>query len=135
MGIYRIVCQSFWNDPKVNDDFTPEDKYFMLYCLTNPYTNLAGCYEISIKQMSMDLGYTKEKVEKLIDRFITLHKNIDYDFNTKELIIKNWSKYNWTNSSKLDKPLKESIEKIKNNKFKKYLADKFNERNTVSIRY
>ena len=54
MASYRSVYTTFWTDTKVSDDFTPEDKYFMLYCLTNNYTNLCGCYEISIKQMAID---------------------------------------------------------------------------------
>lgn len=42
----RIVSTSFWDDSKVVDDFTPEDKYIYLYCMTNPHTNLCGCYEV-----------------------------------------------------------------------------------------
>ena len=33
MGIKRIVDTSFWTDGKV-DEFSPEDKYFLLYLLT-----------------------------------------------------------------------------------------------------
>ena len=40
MAIYRNVQLSFWTDNKVEDDFTPEDKYFYLYLLTNPQTGL-----------------------------------------------------------------------------------------------
>lgn len=40
MAVYRNINIGFWTDTKVADDFTPEDKYFMLYCLTNNYTNL-----------------------------------------------------------------------------------------------
>ena len=65
MAIFRNVNMSFWTDTKVTDDYTPEDKYFMLYALTNNYTNIIGCYEISIKQMSNDLGYTKDVIENL----------------------------------------------------------------------
>ena len=61
------------------DDFTPEDRYFYLYLLTNPHTNLCGCYEISFKQMSDELGYTKETVEKLIRRFSDEHNVLSYN--------------------------------------------------------
>lgn len=111
MAIFRNVNMSFWTDTKVADDYTPEDKYFMLYCLTNNYTNIIGCYEISLKQMSNDLGYNKETVEKIIERFKVKHKTIDYDEETKELYIKNWYKYNWNTSPKLDMPLLENIKK------------------------
>ena len=135
MALYRSVHMSFWTDTKVADQFTPEDKYFMLYCLTNPYTNLIGCYEISIKQMSYDLGYSKDSVENLLKRFIEVHKILDYDNETKELFIKHWFKYNWTTSPKLDKPLINDIEKIKTERFKAELIDIYNSRDTVSIPY
>ena len=27
----RSIDTELWNDPKITDDFTPEDKYFWLY--------------------------------------------------------------------------------------------------------
>lgn len=135
MAIYRNVNITFWTDTKVSDDFSPEDKYFMLYCLTNNYTNLCGCYEISIKQMSRDTGYNEETIEKLLERFKDIHKVIFYNKENKELLIKNWYKYNWTKSEKLDKPLLKEIESIKTVEFKKVVADEYNKRDTVSIPY
>ena len=135
MASYRSVYTTFWTDTKVSDDFTPEDKYFMLYCLTNNYTNLCGCYEISIKQMAIDTGYNEETIEKLLKRFNSIHKIIFYNEGNKELLIKNWYKYNWTKSNKLDKPLLNEIQKIKTIEFKKIVADEYNKRDTVSIPY
>lgn len=135
MAIYRSVHMAFWTDTKVADDFTPEDKYFMLYCLTNPYTNIIGCYEISIRQISNDIGYTRDCVEALLKRFKEHHKVIDYDFATKELFIKNWYKYNWTNSPKLDPPLIAAIKAVKNENFRNEIIELYNSRDTVSIPY
>ena len=135
MAIYRNISMNFWTDTKVSDDFSPEDKYFMLYCLTNPYTNLCGCYEISIKQIARDTGYNQETVEKLLDRFTNKYKVIQYDFNNKELLINNWNKYNWTKSEKLDKPLLEEIKNIKTLEFQQYLGNIYNKRDTVLIGY
>ena len=135
MAVYRNINVTFWTDTKVSDDFTPEDKYFMLYCLTNNYTNLCGCYEISIKQISKDMGYDTETVEKLLKRFSEIHNVIFYNKQNKELLIKNWSKYNWTKSEKLDKPLLNEIENIKTLDFKRFVTDEYNKRDTVSIPY
>lgn len=135
MAIYRSVHMTFWTDTKVADEFSPEDKYFMLYCLTNPYTNIIGCYEISIKQMANDTGYSRDSIESLIKRFKEHHKMIDYDFDTKELFIKNWYKYNWTNSPKLDQPLINAIKGVKNDNFRNEIIDLYNSRDTVSIPY
>jgi hypothetical protein len=131
MAIFRNVNMSFWTDPKVVDDYTPEDRYFMLYALTNNYTNIIGCYEISIKQMSNDLGYSKDVIENLLKRFKTIHKTIDYDFDTKELMVTNWNKYNWSSSPKLDSPLYSAIENVKSDLFHDRLATIYNNRESV----
>lgn len=135
MAIYRNVSTNFWSDAKVYDKFSPEDKYFMLYCLTNKFTNLCGCYEISKKQMVNDTGYNIETIDKLLERFEKQYDIVSYDNDTQELLIYNWHKYNWTKSNKLDKPLLQEIENIKAIKFKTYLAKIYNSRDTVSIPY
>jgi uncharacterized phage protein (TIGR02220 family) len=135
MAIYRSIHISFWEDTKVCDDFTPEDKYFMLYCLTNSHTNIIGCYEISIRQIANEMGYDDITIKKLLNRFEKEHKVILYDYKTKELFVKNWYKYNWNNSPKIDIPILEEIKKIKSIVFKKELAGIYNKRDTVSIPY
>lgn len=121
MAIYRNIHLSFWTDTKVLDDFSPEDKYFYLYLLTNPYTKLCGCYEISISSISKEMGYTEDAVRKLIERFQNYHNVIWYDEKTKEIFLKNWSKYNWTDSPKFKKAVEKEIMKVKSHKFKKIL--------------
>ena len=124
MAIYRSVQLSFWTDNKIVDDFTPEDKYFYLYLFTNPQTNLCGCYEVSLSTMSNQLGYNKESVERLIERFETFHKLIKYSKQTKELLILNWSKYNW-NGGKQKVCIQKEIGYVKNPEFKAFLMDVF----------
>lgn len=132
MSMYRTFYPNFWSDPKVVDSFTPEDKYFMLWAVTNAHVNITGCYEVSMKQISDDMGYNKESVEKIIKRFNDIHKNILYDVDTKELFVLNFPKYNWTSSPKLDSKIRSEIEKVKSPYFKGLLAQKFNERDSVS---
>lgn len=134
MAVYRNIQISFWTDPKVTDEFTPEDKYFYLYLFTNPHTNLCGCYEISKKQVSWETGYSIDTIERLIERFEKIHKVIQFSTTTKELLIVNWYKYNWTTSDKFRKPLLNEIESIKCKSFKDYLM-KVYEGDTVSIPY
>ena len=131
MAIYRNVQMSFWTDAKVVDDFTPEDRYFYLYLFTNPHTNLCGCYEISKSQMSIELGYTREVIDKLINRFSSIHNVATYDENTKEMLLLNWHKYNWTKSGDFKKALNREIERIKNTEFKRFLTDLSEERGTI----
>ena len=95
MANYRVIQMSFWTDVKIAEDFTPEDRYFYLYLMTNTHTNLCGCYELGIRQMSVETGYTQEVIEKLISRLETQHNVIRYSRTTKELLLLNYHKYNW----------------------------------------
>ena len=105
MANYRNISMDFWTDSKVVDDFTPEDRYIYLYCMTNPHTNLCGCYEISVKQMANETGYNTDSVRHLLRRLDNSHDVLRYDAGTKELLILNWWRYNWTASDKLNRPL------------------------------
>lgn len=105
---FRIVYTEFWNDPKVMEDMTPEDKYFYLYLLTNPCTNMIGIYRIVKKQMAFDLGYSIESINSLMGRFINNHKLVLYNEETKEICIKNYGKYNL---NKGGKPMIDCIKK------------------------
>lgn len=129
MALYRNIHLSFWQDTKVTDDFTPDDRYFYLYLLTNPHTNLCGCYEVSVKQMSNELGYDVKKVSKLLARFSSVHNLIRYNYSEKELLIFHWFKYNWTSSEKFRKPLLREIKGIKTDSFRDYLQKIFDGEN------
>jgi len=135
MALTRVIQLSFWTDSKIVDDFTPEDRYFYLYLMTNPHTNVCGCYEISTKQMSDETGYSKETIEKLINRMMGLHKVVAYNHQTKEMLLINWSKYNWTRSDKLKMAVEREIMTVKDSQFRDFLTDLYNEVDTVSIRY
>ena len=92
MGIKRIVDTSFWTDGKV-DEFSPEDKYFMLYLLTNPFSTQLGINEISIKQVAFQLGYSMDSVKVLIDRFENKYGMIIFSPKTNEIAIKNFLRH------------------------------------------
>lgn len=143
---FRIVYTEFWNDPKVMEDMTPEDKYFYLYLLTNPCTNMLGVYKIVKKQMAFDLGYSIESINSLMDRFINSHKLIIYNETTKELCIKNYGKYNLNKGGKpmmdcikkdlegvIDKSLiNEIVVNIKNSCIKQFIEEYLSKLNNVS---
>lgn len=131
MANYRNISMSFREDSKVVDDFTPEDRYIYLYCMTNPHTNLCGCYEVSIKQIARETGYNEDSVKHLLKRLDSAHNVIRYDTSAKELLLVNWFRYNWSGSDKLNKPLLTEIRKVKCDRFRSYLADRYNERTNV----
>lgn len=120
---YRNISSNFWTDGKVDEDFTPEDKYFYLYLLTNPHTNICGCYEISLKQMSQETGYNTDTVIRLIKRMEEVHKVVKHSASNKEMLIVNWSKYNWAVSDKLIKAVESTAAHIKTSSFKNFVYE------------
>lgn len=133
MAIYRNVQMSFWTDRKVDEDFTPADKYLYLFFLTNPMTNLCGCYEIGVKQIARMTGYDAKKVKAEIERLQNVHGVIVYA--GCEVLIVNWHKFNWTSSEKFRKPLLNEIQNIKEQRFKDYLMSVYEGSDSVSIPY
>lgn len=114
MGIKRIVDVSFWTDGKV-DEFTPEDKYFMLYLLTNPFTKQLGIYEISVKQAAFQMGYSVEAFNALLDRFQNKYGMIAYSKNTSEIAILNYLRHSVMKGGKpVEDCIKQDIQRVKN---------------------
>lgn len=93
MAVKRIIDTRFWTDDKVVDLFSPEDKLFMLYILTNPHTTQLGIYKINKKIMAFELGYSLETIGILLDRFENKYGIILYSKETNEIAIKNYLKY------------------------------------------
>jgi hypothetical protein len=141
MAVYRQVHVSFWQDPKVIEEMTPEDKYFYLYLLTNPSTTQIGVYSITKKQMAFDMGYSIESINCLLERFQTYHKVIRYNKETREIALLNWGRYNFNRGGKpvedcvkkelkqvKDKSLLELVmQKIENERIKKLFTDALND--------
>ena len=119
MAIYRNIHTSFWSDPFILE-LTPEEKYFFLYLMTNSKTKQIGIYELPKSVIQFETGYNKDTVDKLIDRFIDYGK-ILFDQKTKEIMIINWLKYNFSSSPKvrlcIEKEIKEVKSKVLINRF------------------
>lgn len=129
MATYRTISLDFWTDPKVDDNFTPEDKYFYLYLLTNPHTNICGCYQISNRQLERETGYSVDTINRLITRMEEYHGCIKYNSDTKEIIVIKWGKYNWSASDKLAAAVEREAEKIKCEAFKAFVLDALRNQN------
>lgn len=120
--VKRIVSTGFWDDTKVMDDFSPEDKYFMLYLLTNPHTTQLGIYELPISSASNETGYTKDVIRVLLDRFETKYELVKYSKDSGEVAIKNYLKHSIIKGGKpvMDCLLKEE-KSIKDKSLLKYI--------------
>lgn len=91
--INRVVSTSFWEDETIVNDFSPEDKYFYLYLITNPHTSQLGVYKLVPKTAAFELGYSKEAVMVLLERFENKYDMIRYNKETCEVAIKNYLRH------------------------------------------
>jgi len=111
MAIFRKIHTSFWSDPFIQD-LDNDHRLFYLYLLTNEKTKQCGIYEISKKQMAFELGYSIDRVSKLLGYFIKSGK-ILYSEDTKEIALKNWMKYNGSTSPKVVSCINSELSQIK----------------------
>jgi len=106
--IKRCISTGFWKDDKVLNDFSPEDKYFMLYLLTNPHTSQLGIYHLPLKVAAVELGYSLDAINVLLVRFETKYDIIRYSRETNEVAIKNYLRYSIVSGGK---PVMDCLEK------------------------
>lgn len=111
MAIFRKIHTSFWSDPFIQD-LDNDHRLFYLYLLTNEKTKQCGIYEISKKQMAFELGYSIDRVSKLLAYFIKTGK-ILYSESTKEIALKNWMKYNGSTSPKVVSCINSELKQVK----------------------
>ena len=106
MAKFRQIQTDFWSNPYVQEEMTPEDKFFYLYLMTNEKSTQIGIYKITKKQIAFDMGYSIESVGNLLKRFMEQHKLIKYDSETREIILLEWAK---TSLNKGGKPFEDLI--------------------------
>ena len=111
MAIFRKIHTSFWSDTFIQD-LDNDHKLFYLYLLTNERTKQCGIYEISKKHIAFDLGYSIDRVSKLLKYFID-NNRIMYNDSTKEIALRNWGKFNGSTSPKVVSCVKSELLNIK----------------------
>ena len=134
MAERRTVMTNFWSDSKVAEMSTDERLLF-LYFLTNSHTNMCGCYEISMKQVSFETGLSDGRVGTAIKSLADVDQILAYSEATKEILIVNWYKYNWNCSSKLRTGIRREIGMVKSDYYKAYLLARFNGEDTSYVPY
>jgi len=66
MAKQRYISTSFWSDPFI-ESLDIKTRYFFLYLLTNPSTEISGIYELTIKKMIYETGLTEKEILKAMD--------------------------------------------------------------------
>jgi hypothetical protein len=128
-----MIDTDLWNDDDIIADFTAEDKYFRLYLLTNPHNNICGVSKYSPALMARDMGLHKDTIINLLYRFEKIHNRLYVDKETSEILILNWSKYNWTKSDDFLKTIEKQLKDVRSAKIQEILIEKINEKQGKTV--
>jgi hypothetical protein len=129
MATFRKIHTTFWSDPFV-ESLTDKQKLFYLYLMSNDKTKQSGIYEISLRQIKFETGFSESEVRELL-KFLIDNNKIKWSEQTNEIALGNWSKYNFSNSPKIVKCIQTELLEVKNTLLIKYVYPMDN----VSILY
>ncbi|WML34837.1 hypothetical protein [Clostridium sp. OS1-26] len=88
--------------------------------MTNFKTTQCGIFKLAKKIVEAEIGYSRETIEKLLKRFVCYGK-IAYCEETKELMILNWMKYNFSSSKNTIACINKELKEIKHKEFRNIL--------------
>lgn len=113
MAKNRYINTRFWNDGFIST-LMPYEKLLFLYFLTNEHTNICGVYELPLKIIVSETGIAGKKVMEIISSFCGKIVYVNGWVG-----IKNFSKYQNTDNSNVQKGIKEALRGIPPNILKK----------------
>lgn len=125
MEVFTRVERGYWQDEFIIE-LTPEQKFFYLYLMTNNKVNTLGAYVFPLTMSTVELGYNKETVLKLLDHFAQVGKII-WDETTKEVFLLNWPKRNWNKKTATLRALKKDFGALKSPVLRETVALLFND--------
>jgi hypothetical protein len=85
----RYISTSIWSDEWF-DSLSTLEKLIYFHLLTNEFTNAAGVYHFSLKQIRVDLDISREEVQAAIEKFEAAGKAYYYH---EYIIIPKWLKH------------------------------------------
>lgn len=139
--MYRSIDTTFWADKKISEECTPEERYVYLYLLTNNHTRLCGCYEVTVKVIAFETGFSPDKTKKILESLDLERHMIRYCFDSSEVLLLNWAKYQWNTSPKTLEAIRREAATIHCEEFHEALQDLLQrvenkeEKDTLSIPY
>jgi len=89
MATYRYISTGFWDDEWIQT-LDPSEKLLYLYLMTNPLTNIAGVYQITVRRMCFDTGFNSDTVGHILSKFEKAKKVFYYK---GWIILPTWPKH------------------------------------------
>jgi hypothetical protein len=68
MSKHRVVKSSFWTDDYI-EKLPVKERYFFLYLLTNPNTNILGIYQATLKRIKFETDLSEDEIESFFEKF------------------------------------------------------------------
>lgn len=90
MSTQRYVSTSFWNDKWIRS-LDPSERYLYLYLITNPLTNIAGVYQITLDRIAFDTGYDERTLGPMLERFGVAGKA--HFYGDEWIVIPSWPRH------------------------------------------
>jgi hypothetical protein len=89
MATQRYISTSFWDDEWIQT-LDPSEKLLYLYLMTNPLTNIAGVYKLTIRRIVFDTGFNADTVSHILRKFQEAKKAFHYN---EYIILPSWPKH------------------------------------------
>lgn len=104
----RIIEPSIWTDIKWRKLIkSTNERLFWFYLLTCPMSKTCGIFYLPIENMVLESRLREEQVEEYLKHFTEIGL-IDYNYETEEIIIYNFPRYNII---RLGKPMEDCLKK------------------------
>lgn len=94
MSKHRVVKSDFWVDEYI-EELSKLERYFFLYLLTNPGTNILGIYKNTYKRMVFETDFKRSEIEEILGKF---SKDDKVHFINNHIIMVNFQKHQNPNS-------------------------------------
>jgi hypothetical protein len=113
MSTQRYISTSFWTDKWIRS-LDPSERYLYMYLLTNPQTNIAGIYQITLDRIAFDTGYDERTLRPILERFRKMNKAAFV--HDEWVILPSWPKHQkWDIKETIKKGIESTLKSIPQN--------------------
>jgi hypothetical protein len=111
--MYTGIYDSFWTDRKV-EDLPDEAKLLFLYLITCPHRNIIGFYRLPKKYIAADLGWSVERVSKVLETLCEAGL-IGYDEAVSIVLVRKFLRHNTIENPNMQKAAVKKINELEDN--------------------
>lgn len=107
MAEQRLIRTAFWDDHYISN-LDRLERYMFLYLLTNPHTNISGIYQLNMKYVMIDTGFTQSEALAIFKKF---ERDGKARYHDGWIVMRNWIKHQKTGSKDVEKGINKYVER------------------------